>query len=159
MMNKLTAEKCRERIASLKRNRRVFGLALDSEIYLQALEIALPALEQQDHESVIAEQLEAVRDSLALNPHQHAIISCAINRLNNLTRSFLEHREKGNGGWIEWKGGDRPVTEGRQVIVRFRDGFECEDKGLAAWYHDGYQDDIIAYRVIEQQERERGEEG
>ncbi|VXB74637.1 hypothetical protein PANT111_170174 [Pantoea brenneri] len=47
-MNKLTAEKCRERIASLKRNRRVFGLALDSEIYLQALEIALPILEQQD---------------------------------------------------------------------------------------------------------------
>ncbi|WP_448309601.1 hypothetical protein [Pantoea sp. PGP6] len=47
-MNKLTAEKCRERIASLKRNRRVFGLALDSEIYLQALEIALPILEQQE---------------------------------------------------------------------------------------------------------------
>ena len=46
-MTKLTAERCRDRIASLKRNRRVFGLAMDSELYLQALEIALPVLEQQ----------------------------------------------------------------------------------------------------------------
>ena len=46
-MKKLTAEKCRERIASLKRNRRVFGLAMDSELYLKALEIALPVLEQE----------------------------------------------------------------------------------------------------------------
>jgi len=49
MMNKLTAEKCRERIASLKRNRRVFGLAMDSELYLKALEIALPVLERQEN--------------------------------------------------------------------------------------------------------------
>lgn len=46
-MNKLTADRCRDRIASLKRNRRVFGLAMDSELYLKALEIALPVLEQQ----------------------------------------------------------------------------------------------------------------
>lgn len=47
-MNKLTAERCRDRIASLKRNRRVFGLALDSELYLQALEIALPKGAEHD---------------------------------------------------------------------------------------------------------------
>lgn len=47
-MNKLTADRCRDRIASLKRNRRVFGLAMDSELYLKALEIALPVLEQQE---------------------------------------------------------------------------------------------------------------
>lgn len=49
-MSKLTAEKCRERIASLKRNRRVFGLAMDSELYLKALEIALPVLEKQERD-------------------------------------------------------------------------------------------------------------
>lgn len=48
-MNKLTADRCRDRIASLKRNRRVFGLAMDSELYLQALEIALPVLEQKEN--------------------------------------------------------------------------------------------------------------
>jgi len=57
-MKKLTAEKCRERIASLKRNRRVFGLALDSEIYLQALEIALPVLEQQESKTDTYRQIE-----------------------------------------------------------------------------------------------------
>lgn len=49
-MNKLTAERCRERIASLKRKRRVFGLAMDSELDLAALEIALPVLEQQERQ-------------------------------------------------------------------------------------------------------------
>ena len=50
-MKKLTADRCRDRIASLKRNRRVFGLAMDSELYLQALEIALPILEQQEKDN------------------------------------------------------------------------------------------------------------
>jgi len=51
--------------------------------------LAVP--EQQDHEkSIIAEQLEAVRDSLSLTPHQDAVISCAIDRLNVLTLRTLE---------------------------------------------------------------------
>lgn len=50
-MRKLTADRCRDRIESLKRNRRVFGLAMDSELYLQALEIALPVIEQQEKDN------------------------------------------------------------------------------------------------------------
>lgn len=58
---------------------------------MEIARIALPILEQQDHEkSIIAGQLEAVRDSLSLTPHQDAIISCAIDRLNVLTLRTLE---------------------------------------------------------------------
>lgn len=69
----------------------------------------------------------------------------------------LEQQEK--GGWIEWGGGAQPIEKMEFVEVKFRDATEGE--GLAYWWewsHDGATDDIIAYRVIEQQERERGEE-
>jgi len=119
-MNKLTAERCRDRIASLKRNRRVFGLAMDSELYLQALEIALPVLEQQEKQ---AEQ------------------------------------QVDTDGWIEWKGGECPVADGLAVTeVKFRSGDVVKAFADTWWWgHSGDEDDIIAYRVVEQ-ERERGEE-
>jgi len=89
-MKKLTAEKCRERIEELEALQERGFLSLNGEQSLQAMQIALPILEQQSHESVIAEQLEAVRDSLALTPHQSAIISCAIDRINVLTKRSLD---------------------------------------------------------------------
>lgn len=46
-MNKLTADRCRERIASLSRAKRMLGVSMAEEDYLKALEIALPVLEQQ----------------------------------------------------------------------------------------------------------------
>lgn len=93
-MKKLTAEKCREQLDECRALKERGYLSINGECKLQALEIALPVLEQHNHESVIAEQLEAVRDSLTLNPHQNAIINCAIGRLNKLTRSPLEQQEK-----------------------------------------------------------------
>lgn len=47
-MNKLTADRCRERIASLSRAKRMLGVSMAEEDYLKALEIALPVLEQQE---------------------------------------------------------------------------------------------------------------
>lgn len=47
-MNKLTAEKCRERIKKFKRLKKQFGIAMETELSLQAFEIALPILEQQE---------------------------------------------------------------------------------------------------------------
>lgn len=48
-MNKLTAEKCRDRIKRLKDcQSSYFGLSIDGEYQLQAPEIALPILEQQE---------------------------------------------------------------------------------------------------------------
>ena len=91
-MNKLTAEWCAYLLEDLQRQSITgCGIGRSQEGYLAALEIALPILEQQDHEkSIIAGQLEAVRDSLNLTPHQDAIISCAIDRLNLLTSRTLE---------------------------------------------------------------------
>lgn len=47
-MNKLTAEKCREFISVFKSLEKEGHLALTSAYHLQALEIALPILEQQE---------------------------------------------------------------------------------------------------------------
>ncbi|WP_426607463.1 DUF551 domain-containing protein [Pantoea anthophila] len=49
-MNKLTAEECRELIQRLndKQAHPMKGLTGDEKLYLQALEIALPILEQQE---------------------------------------------------------------------------------------------------------------
>lgn len=47
-MNELTAEKCRERIKKFKRLKKQFGIAMETELSLQAFEIALPILEQQE---------------------------------------------------------------------------------------------------------------
>lgn len=159
-MNKLTAEVARRELSSLKRylGSETSWLSLREERYLQALEIALPVLERQDHESVIAEQLEVVRDSLALNPHQYAIISCAINRLNNHARSLLNQQD--GDGWIEWRDGECPVAENTPVAVKYRNGviMPAQSADCYEWNHDGWGGDIIAYRVIEQQEREQGEQ-
>jgi hypothetical protein len=57
-----------------------------------------------------------------------------------------------SGNWIEWKGGECPVGGTICVDVKFRNG--TEPVGYAAlgwaWFHDGGEDDIIAYRVVSQ---------
>lgn len=116
-MNKLTADSARQELTKLKAWEGDCVLTLKEELYLQALEIALPVLEQKTHESVIAEQLEAVKDSLKLNPHQNAVISCAIDRLNELNLRVVELSRVAtdqNRGWIgvgDWLPTDcEPVT-------------------------------------------------
>ncbi|WP_312631574.1 hypothetical protein [Pantoea piersonii] len=113
-MNKLTAEKCRDRIARLKECEKMpWGLSIDGIYQLQALEIALPVLEQQESEC-----------------------------------------------WIVWEGGECPVAENTPVAVKYRNGviMPAQPADCYEWNHDGWGGDIIAYRVIEQQERERGED-
>jgi len=114
MMKKLTAEKCREMIHDMSVKRDFNGLSIREDRYFEALEIALPVLEQQ---------------------------------------------EKGEGDWIEWFGGECPVEPRVEVEFKQRDGQEdtAPSKWLD-WTHENRSYDIIAYRVIEQQERERGEE-
>ena len=86
------------------------------------------------------------------------------------------YRQIENDGWIEWGGGECPVPKGTLVDVRLRDGgikrsayawgqkddvareFKASYAGWAFWINEGHAGDIIAYRVIEQQEREQGEE-
>lgn len=72
-MNKLTAEKCRERIKKFKRLKRQFGIAMETELSLQAFEIALPILEQQGDKrqvtlkEAIAEQRKLIEESGGYN--------------------------------------------------------------------------------------------
>ena len=59
--------------------------------------------------------------------------------------------------WIEHKGGDLPVHPDQVVEVRYRHD-EDQTKGTRiswpvpahrlAWYHDGEDDDIVAYRLV-----------
>lgn len=52
-------------------------------------------------------------------------------------------------GWIEWKGGKRPVDMDVRVEVRFRSGSTAIDEaGWWNWAHLGDDYDIIAYRVV-----------
>lgn len=57
--------------------------------------------------------------------------------------------------WIDWNGGENPVP-GKEINVRFRDGIEDhlpEDSGIWTWAHEGHAGDIIAYRVVEEEQR------
>jgi len=57
-------------------------------------------------------------------------------------------------GWIEWKGGERPVERGMRVDVRLRRRGTFKDYAASGldwshWDQDGAGDgDIIAYRVV-----------
>jgi len=50
-MNKLTAEKCSREFLKLFEEKRQDGITLKEDLYMQALEIALPILEQQERAS------------------------------------------------------------------------------------------------------------
>jgi len=106
-MKKLTAEVARRDISHLKAFQKQpnIGLSLREETYLQALEIALPILEQQ---------------------------------------------ERGEGDWIEWGGGSRPVPLWQSIEVRLRSGNFRSGQTAAywMWQHTGGINDIIAYRII-----------
>lgn len=59
---------------------------------------------------------------------------------------------KDTDGWIEWSGGKQPISSDRELAVKFRDGTVMTEthSDCWVWSHSGDDDDIIAYRVIEQ---------
>ena len=150
-MEKLTAEKCRALILILHRCRNFRIISTREERYLEALEIALPVLEQQESQCQKCGGT-GMADSGGTQPWgEQILVECDCQ---------FEQQEK--DGWIEWGGGACPVIPGNRVDLKLRGGVitnyypaEC-----AQWSHHKYNNnsDIIAYRVIEQQERERGEE-
>jgi hypothetical protein len=53
-------------------------------------------------------------------------------------------------GWIEWAGGECPISKDCNVYIRFRDMDEPRETGIAGslrWYHIGSSGDIVAYRL------------
>lgn len=57
--------------------------------------------------------------------------------------------------WIEWKGGERPVTKGKLVDTKSRDHWVTENvyAGGLDWRHDGNFTDIIAWRPHANEQR------
>ena len=70
-----------------------------------------------------------------------------------LLETVLERdRAPADDGWIEWKGGERPVSPRTRVFVRLRRGDVLTARCSAAgyyWLHRGIDDDIVAYKVVE----------
>ena len=60
-----------------------------------------------------------------------------------------------NDGWIEWNGGDCPVklNHSEMLEVKYRNGYLTlmQYPEIQRWMHLGLKDDIIYYRVINQQ--------
>lgn len=60
---------------------------------------------------------------------------------------ILEQQERGEGEWIEWKGGLDPADQ--YVEVKFRTGATDRDYVRRfMWKHAGDRYDIIAYRIL-----------
>ena len=68
-----------------------------------------------------------------------------------VTREQYAEAVAERNGWIQWKGGERPVHRGCHVEVKLRNGDTVRrDAGNFSWWYLGCRDaDIIAYRVIE----------
>lgn len=64
-----------------------------------------------------------------------------------------------NEGWIEWRGGRRPVDDVTEVDIKFRAGgiVYGVEAGKYYWPRTGQEYDIIAYRLHKPQETEQAE--
>jgi len=154
-MKKLTAEKCREFISVFKSLEKEGHLALTSGYHLQALEIALPILEQQERGCQKCGGTGEM-DSGGSQPWgEQILIQCDCK---------LEQNEPGEGDWIEWNGGKQPVPSSTPVEVKFRNGAMNTEEPAGWWRWECTPDntrywDIIAYRIIpEQPTNQNGEQ-
>ena len=72
--------------------------------------------------------------------------------LTSLINEILDAREGLPSiptGFIRWRGGDCPVSEGTEVEVILRNGNRLSrSAGSLDWHLDNHPRDIIAYRVI-----------
>lgn len=68
-----------------------------------------------------------------------------------ITREQYEAAMAASNGWIEWHGGDCPVDSDAIVEVKYRKPnphqFNNDRAGDFTWSHDGFDGDIIAYRL------------
>lgn len=148
-MNKLTAEIARMDIGHLREHQANphVGLSLREEKYLQALEVALPVLEQQESQCQKCGGT-GLADSGGTQPWgEQILVECDCQ---------FEQQEKGDDGWVRWHGGECPVPLPRQEVeylTRLRNKYTTP-AGDLRWYHEGKGGDIVAYRLIENDGRE-----
>lgn len=184
-MEKLTAEKCRQFIISMKSEKDRNQLSITGEYQLQALEIALPVLEQQGGWISCSERMPPSKTGV--------LVGCQYGyewatKWATLIHGHPDASKEGwlipgaswvpthwhelpappqpsttpqidNDGWIEWGGGECPVSSETEVEVRMRDGYVGIAPADTFRWKLAERDqfpaaDIIAYRVIENDGRE-----
>jgi len=129
-MNKLTAEVARQDLNHLKSWVETCGISMKEERYMQALEIALPILEQQE---MITDSQPVITDSAGM---------------------IMDSFEQGEGEWIDWGGGEQPLQRMDFCEIRFRNGEQASGMAYCwVWNHSGENDDIIAYKMMDSRQQ------
>lgn len=76
-----------------------------------------------------------------------------------VTKQQYEAALEASKGWIEWNGGDCPVDSDAIVEVKYRKPnphqYNNDRAGDFTWSHDGFDGDIIAYRLQQPTKSER----
>lgn len=89
---------CNDELSALRLSLTIMGLSeneiKDIKTGIATHEVALAALSQFEYESIVAGVLEDVRNSLSLNPHQNAVLNCAIQRLHNFSNILNNPRNE-----------------------------------------------------------------
>lgn len=105
-MNKLTAEKCRDRLRELQLAKTFGGISLKEQSYFEALEIALPILEQQERGE--GEWIEWAGGE------------CPINRETEVSVKFRDGEtsaENHPAGSYRWYHSAQPYSRGDDIIA------------------------------------------
>ncbi len=160
-MTNLSPSEARRLIEKLHHNQtKEHGISILEEKYLAALEIALMVLEQPDGQFFLVEHDNCYEVEITLLAAMHRRAEFG-GRIWALTGSIVKPKtdtywQIENDGWIEWKGGRCPVSANDNVGIKFLDGGSYEGPGahILNWANRGFQSDIIAYRVIENDGRE-----
>ena len=102
----------------------------------------------------LAERLRSLAEKLKWHNVTHAqdVLMAAdlIAAQGVIALPILEQQEQGEGGWIEWNGGTRPVSSSVIVEPKLRTG-KVIPPDMAVywdWGHCSSDLDIIAYRII-----------
>ena len=128
-MKKLTAEKCREMIHDMNVKRDFNGLSIREDRYLEAIEIALPVLEQQEKGDDVEDVFIVMR-----KPGCMPVIKRPVGEIEG----YLTQLYSMNAGAV------------CDVVTYTYSGASGQ------WAQDGRE--ILAMAEVVEQERERGEE-
>lgn len=183
-MKKLTAEVARMELANLKAliDHPSHGISIKAELFMQALEIALPVLEQQGGWISFSERMPELDSTILVHMEEpiHSATSYAVATYDRygFSRSRVTHwqalpapplqesptdtyRQIENDGWIELGDAAIPVHPETLVEIKMRNGATDGPRKATGflWYRgnslrDEMGCDIIAYRVIENNGRE-----
>ena len=78
----------------------------------------------------------------------HNVTTYTLEQLQAIIDEANKVEKVNNDGWIDWKGGDQPVSETTLVDVEFEDGsFDTDMAGCYCWQDSIVLNAIVAYRI------------